>query len=471
MIEILRTRTFRTSALAAAAFAAGALLLFAFIYWQTAGYEGARIERFVVSESAALAAEPRATLLRDVSQRYADDLHRVAFAAVFDADGRSLAGELSAPPHGLPVDGRPHQATVSRAGPIGALGDQVIALARRLPDGGVLVVGRSEAELALLRSLVARALARGVVPAVLLALACGALLGKRTLSRVAAMNRAIEGIMGGRWHERLPVVGRRDVLDQLSASVNGMLDEIERLLEEMRGVGANIAHDLRTPLTRLRSRLEGGLKRASSRQALEGSVADAITDLDASFTTITALLRISEIDGGRRRAGFGATALGRLLEDVVEMWAPLAELRGITLTLAAAQDAEVDADREMLFEAVANLVDNAVKFAPQNGRVQVSLLPGEAPIIRVADSGSGIPQALRATMLRRFAGAEACRPVPGHGLGLSLVRAILRIHAFQLSMHDAAPGLAEAGRAASDILCAPTIAPVLGRTSTAAGGG
>jgi signal transduction histidine kinase len=431
-----------------AAFAATTLLLFGFIYWQTAGLVSARIDGFTRHEHAALLRESPAVMAADVNTRYADDLHRLSFAAIFSASGAPVAGGLEALPRGLAEDGNLHDIVVLRRSEQGPALELARVVAGRLPDGSVLVVGRSLQDLTELRARVARALWLGLLPALTASLAIGLFASRRTILRVRAVNRAIARIMLGHLQERLPSRAGGDALDQLAQSCNRMLDEIERLLDEVRGVGDSIAHDLRGPLSRLRFRLEIGRGRASSQAELDGVVAEAVQDLDQSVAIITALLRIGEVQADRRRAAFRQVGLGDLLREVAELYAPLAEQRGLTFQLTLGPDGEVLADRALLLEALVNLVDNAVKFAPPQGTVSMTLMwTGATPVLRVADSGTGIAPAYREAALGRFYRAPPGQHVPGTGLGLSLVSAVVRLHGFDLRMSDAACGFAV------DIVC------------------
>jgi signal transduction histidine kinase len=428
-------------AIASAAFATAMLLLFAFIYWQTAGYETARIDQFLHNEVEAIAREPAQNIAADVDSRFAGDLHRLTFAAVFAADGRVIAGGLAELPAGLQLDGMVHRATVMRAGARGPELESVRVVARRLPDGRVLVLGRSEDELVHLRGLVWRALQLGLIPGVILALVAGTFASLRTLSRIRSMNQTLARVMDGKLRERLPARGTSDALDQLAGSVNRMLDEIGRLIDEIQGVGDDIAHDLRTPLTRVRSRLEGGLNRARTRDELGTVVETAIGDLDQVFATITALLRIGQIEAERRREGFAVVCLASIAEEAGDLYLPLAELKGVSLEVDAAPGQQVFADGDLLFEMVANLVDNAVKFAPPGGRVRLVVEAGVGgPVLRVQDSSPGIAPDEQQGVLRRNYRADRRRQSPGSGLGLSIVTAILRLHGYKLGM-DHAEGL------------------------------
>ena len=362
----LRTSIFRTSALASAVFASSTLLLFAFIYWQTAGYERGRIDAFLAHESLAIARSPPQDVEREVRTRFAGDLHRLTFAAILTPGRRVLAGDLASYPAGLVADGRPHVVDAERALADGVAVERVAAVARVLADGRIVVIGRSRQELSLLTRLVARALGLGLGPAVL-ALAAGVWASLRTTARLATFQLALDRITEGSLGERLPVAGKRDTLDILAISVNSTVEQVERLVSEVRGVGDSIAHDLRTPLARMRARLEGGRRRAASLAELDGVAALAIADLDQCFAIITALLRIGEIEAAQRRSGFSNVSLSAIVAEVGDLYQPVAELRGLRFEVRAQAGQTVLGDRDLLFEMVANLTDNAVKFTPDQG--------------------------------------------------------------------------------------------------------
>jgi signal transduction histidine kinase len=444
-LEIFQTAIFRTSAMASAAIGVGTLLLFAFIYWQSAVWESARVGSFLQHESQAIQREALGRVIGDVETRFARDLHRQSFAAVFDAGLHLQGGDLVSYPAYLPLDGLVHQVTVARQGADSEPSvEEVEALASVLRDGRILVVGRSVEDLVKLRHVVLRALALGLLPGLLLALCAGTFASARTLNRVRSVNRSVARIMQGNLRERLESRGTEDALDQLAGSVNRMLDEIERLIEEIGGVGDDIAHDLRTPLTRVRARLERGMKSADSQEAWQAVTGQAIADLDQALATITALLRIGQIEAGLRRAGFVTVDLCEVAREAADFYRPLAELRGILLEGPGdhAAAVQVHGDPALLFEVAANLLDNAVKFTPEGGRVDVTAIEDAGgPMMTVYDTGPGIPKAERTLVLKRFHRGDRSRHVPGSGLGLNLVAAIVRLHGFHLHMDDAAPGL------------------------------
>jgi signal transduction histidine kinase len=427
------------------------LLLFGFIYWQTAWLETDRIDRRLMNEYAILSRQIPGAMVADINMHYGTDLHRQVFAAVFAPDGTRIVGGVQSPPAGLAADRRPHEAEALRLDGPGTTRERVRAVAGRLSDGSELVVGRSEEDLDKLRALVLRALSLGLLPALAAALGIGLFASQRTMARVRRMNQAITRIMQGHLSERLPSAGTMDEVDQLAGSVNAMLSEIEHLLGEVKGVGDNIAHDLRTPLARLRVRLERARGRHRSAAEQDAALGEAIEDLDQSLATITALLRVGEFESGHRRAGFAHVSLASLLREAADLMAPLAEQRRLHFQLTLSPDIEIRADRHLLIEVLVNLLDNAIKFCPEGGSVGLALLQGEAgPVIRIADSGPGIPPNERRAVLDRFYRAGPSRHIPGSGLGLSLVSAIVRLHGFSLAMHDLNPGFAV------DVACSAT---------------
>jgi signal transduction histidine kinase len=437
--EVVRTATFRLTLSVAGAFALCSAILFAFIYWQVTAFETHRTGAILTNEARLLAAAPLSNLLTAPNLRLENGLRRVTFVALFAPDGARIAGNLAVLPPQLPVDGEAHRLErVQLAdGTVTAL-----AVGLRLPGGQTLVVGRNLAVLVELREAVLRALLLGLIPAVLLALVAGTLLSQRTVGRLRVLHQAIARIMGGGLAERLPEGGTRDDLDELIRATNRMLDEIERLVQEAKSVGDNIAHDLRTPLARVRTRLERGLRVAATREGLAEVVHTAIGDLDLVFGIITALLRISEIESGRRRAGFGEVDLADIAQEVGEIYAPIAEEARVSLGIETGPVRRVPGDRDLLIEAVANLVDNAIKFTPAGGAVRLSVADAASgPFLRVADTGPGIPPAEREHVLRRFYRTDRSRQVPGHGLGLSLVTAIVKLHEFRLAVEDGPGGV------------------------------
>ena len=291
------------------------------------------------------------------------DPQRIKIAGLFGADGHRIAGNLESLPPGLAPD-VPTDVVVVRIGDSGREMQKVRLAVHPLPSGEVLAIGRNIDEITEIAEIVWRALALGLLPAFVLAIGVGMVLSSRARDRLSEVNRRIQRIVAGDLRERLPTRGGDDPFDQLAVSVNRMLGEIEALIHEIAGVGDDIAHDLRTPLTRVRVRLERGREHAATLEELRAVVDQAIAGLDQSLAIITALLRIAEIEHSRRREGFSEVQLAPLVREVGDLYDPIAEDKGLTLQVEAADEATVHGDRDLLFEAVANLVDNAVKFTP-----------------------------------------------------------------------------------------------------------
>lgn len=233
-------------------------------------------------------------------------------------------------------------------------------------------------------------------------------------------------------------LGYRGVGRHITAAVRAAL--LEEALQEARVVGDNIAHDLRAPLTRMRLRLERGREHAATLEELRAIADQAIAGLDQSLTTITALLRITEIENSRRRERFSEVQLAPLVHEVGDLYDPIAEDKRITLRVETPEAASVQGDRDLLFEAITNLVDNAVKFTPEGGHVELALLYQEGEtVIRVSDSGPGIPEIEREAVTQRFYRSDKTRNTKGLGLGLSMVAAIVKLHSFRLKI-SAGPG-------------------------------
>ena len=435
--ELLRAAAFRWALLVAAAFAVCTLVLFGFFYWQTCMYVTANIDGSIVEEAHLKAGDPpdagRQELLEGIDRRLLDDPRRVKLAGLFDRDGGRIAGNVVSLPSSLPLDGQAHAAALMRVDARGFEPQTVRAVGIRLTSGEVLILGRDNQEARWAAAIVGRALALGVLPATCLALLAGAWLSLRAQQRIDAMRRQASRIVSGELQARLPVRRTRDPLDRLGAIVNRMLDEIETLVRALAGVGEDIAHDIRTPLTRVRAMLERGRDHARTLGELQALNDRAIAGLDQSLAIVTALLRIAELDNEQRVAALEPLQLTEIVQEVGELYDPIAEDKGVTLRVEAGDATPVLGDRDLLFEAVANLVDNAVKFTPRGGSVRVSLLPGaDGPIVRVADTGPGIDPADREAVTRRFYRADKSRGTQGVGLGLSLVAAIVKRHGFTL---------------------------------------
>jgi signal transduction histidine kinase len=389
MLDILRSSAFRVALAFALAMAAATSLIFGFVYLQIVTSNEASVRLILVDEAAKGANDTEGELRNALDLRLTRDLRRLDYVALFDAAGKLLIGNIDTMPT-IPIDGKSHFVSAVRAPGGQDRIEPAIFVARKRPDGGVLLLGRSMVEVYALRETVLFALATAIAPMLLLAMAIGAIFARRASRRLTRIHQTIARIMQGDLHIRLPVRKRPDELDTVSRDVNLMLDEIVRLLIQIKGVGDNIAHDLRAPLSVMRAKLERGVA-SGDEQELRHLGRQALTELDKAMVTVTALLRIAEVENGPRSSEFKPIDLAAICADVFEFYAPLARDKSILMTLDAKSPVPTVGDGDLMREALLNLVDNAIKFTPEGGKVRLSAtLEAGRPVIRVRDNGLGV---------------------------------------------------------------------------------
>jgi signal transduction histidine kinase len=447
--EFVRTTTFRWTLAISAAFAACIILMFGFVYWQTTADLTASFDRLITDVSNVVASGGPELWAQRLDDHLRVDPRRIKLGGLFDKDGNRLSGNIESLPPAVSIDNAAHSISVVRIDALGREKQTVRAVARRLDDGEILVIGRNVDELRLIARVVEDALALGLIPALCLGLAAGTFLSFRAQKRVDEVTSRVQRIVAGELRERLPTHGVNDPFDRLAALVNAMLDEIETLVGNLAGVGDDIAHDLRTPLTRVRVGLERARQKAGSLEELKAAVDQAILGLDQSLAIITALLRIAEIEHSHRMAGFRDVALTALVREVGDLYEPIAEDKRVAFVVEVKDELNVRGDRDLLFEAIANLVDNAVKFTPEGGRVELGLFRrDDEAVVHVRDTGPGIAAEEREHVGRRFYRSDKSRRDPGLGLGLSLVNAIIKLHGFRFTISPGPGCVAEiAGKA------------------------
>ncbi|WP_368042236.1 sensor histidine kinase [Burkholderia metallica] len=360
--------------------------------------------------------------------------------ALFDAQGKHLAGGYIGDQPPIPVFDKPFPLRLS-VGDIRRVPGRCIAA--RLPDGRTALQCQNTRELDHFDEELLHALLTAGLLMLLTGLAGAAIVGVGAVRQLDAVTHSIEEIVSGNLSRRLPVHAKRDDMGRLVHVVNGMLDEIERLMHEVKGVCDAIAHDLRTPLTRLLAGLERAQRRARTEADYRAAIDGTIDETTNILHTFNALLRISEIESRARQQSFAAVNLATIADDVVEYYEPTAEDKHVTLDYRRLPEGtlELQGDRNLLFEALANLVDNAIKFAPDGGHVSIQPFHDATGIgITITDDGPGIPPEERHAVLRRFYRAETSRHTHGNGLGLSLASAVAAMHGMILRFNDVATG-------------------------------
>jgi len=443
--ELLRSSSFRLSLVYMVLFAGSVLLLLGFLYWSTVGFMARQTDATIEAEITGLAEQYRegglGNLVNILQQRVERDPDSSSVYLLASPAFKPLAGNIDAwPDVETGSDGWLTFAFKdTRAG-----GRVFQARARPfLLTGGLhLLVGRDTRELRATQELIIRALVWGMVLTLALALAGSIIMSRSMLRRIERINQASREIMAGDLQRRIDTTGSDDEFDQLAISLNAMLDEIEHLLDGIRHVTDNIAHDLRTPLTRLRTRLEQlhtGLDEDSPNATY---VEQSISDADQLLATFGALLRIARIEAGGLRANFDTVDLAALLQDAAELYDAVAEEKQINIDLKLEAKPQVQGDRDLLFQAIINLLDNAIKYSPEAGHIKLHLAERDhRPVLTISDNGPGIPVAERSKVLQRFYRMDQSRSQQGSGLGLSLVAAVARMHNATLEFADNHPGL------------------------------
>jgi signal transduction histidine kinase len=413
--------------------------VFGLVYLQISEADQKR-NRLILEDEAAKSANHSVDELKYAFEvRLTHDLRRLDYAAFFDADHKLMFGNIDALP-AIPLDGKSHFVAASRVPGSDNRLEPAIFVARMRPDGNIMLLGRSLLETLAFRQIVQSALATGLAPMLLLALAIGAFFARRASRRLTAIHDTIARIMKGDTHLRLPVRSKKDAIDKVSHDVNLMLDEITRLLVQIKGVSDNIAHDLRSPLAVVHAQLERGLE-SSDNEELRAVTRQALAHIDKAMLTIAALLRLADVEYGPKSSKFRTIDLSAICTDLFEFFEPLATSKSIAMTLETRSPVQILGDGDLMREAVSNLIGNAIKFTPENGRVGVSVTQEDGrPVIRVRDNGIGVEPGERDKIFQRFYRTASGHRVPGSGLGLSIAAAIANLHDFELRFDDNDPG-------------------------------
>lgn len=440
----LRLSAFRLALLYAGPFTAAILAAFGYAYWAAGGYLWARFEQaiererdiiFQTYERGGTSAVARLIDSRATELGYTDSIYLLT-----DASFSYVAGNLSTWPRDFDETGIPVSFTAPKWQGRDGRPPALRAVSRTLPDGSHVLVGKDATDVETAVGTIKTALASSVAIVLMLAAIAGIMVGRRSNYRIKMINATSRQIMQGGLSTRIPILGSRDETDPVAENVNTMLDRIEELVRGMKQASDNIAHDLRTPLARLRGRLEAAQCTLLSPQDYSVLIEAAIADIDAVLAIFSSLLRISQIESSERQAAFRAVDLGELAGEVIELSDAAAEQSRRRIRYAGGADICVSGDRDLLFEALLNLVDNAIKHGAGDVTVETGVDGGHV-VLSVSDRGPGVPDEERGRVLERFYRLERSRNQPGNGLGLSLVAAVARLHRAQIRMFDNSPGL------------------------------
>lgn len=445
--SFFRSTSFRLLAWYAAVFGTSVAILLFIVYWITLAALDEQLSDSVERETQVLVELYRARGLdsveRAIQLRVVDLRPPRRYYLLQDAAGTRIAGNLPPmkPTEGeivLPVSRLFPDRRSKADDPADAY--PVVGQGRPLDNGEFLLVGENRYRAVKAQEAIIRALGWGIAITVLLAAGGGAVLGVGFLRRIEEINRTTRSIMDGDLSKRVPASGGGDEMDHLAINLNAMLDRIQVLMESLKRVSDDIAHDLRTPLSRLHHRLEAAQQKAGSDAA--PVIEQSIAELDAILETFSALLRIAQIESGARRAAFSDVSLGQIVSSVSEAYAPVAEDRGQRLEAVVDRAPSIQGDRELLTQMLANLIENSIRHCPAGAGITVTLRQEAGmPTLFVADTGPGIPASEREKVFRRFYRLEASRTTPGSGLGLALVKAVADLHGASVELSDNNPGL------------------------------
>ncbi len=438
MPRLFKTLSFRLTLLYAGLFTLSVLILFGVIYWSALGYAAQDeadendVEFHAIVDEAELAGY--ANLPRIIDNHIRQRAEEPTAYLLEDAKLNKIAGNIDPMP---PRDGifriKPHLNGEKR---------RVSASFYEMPNGDHLLIGQDSGSLKEMEELVARAFGVSVAATLILGVIGGAIVTRSVLGRVESVARTSRAIVAGNLSQRVPLRGSDDEFDHLAASVNTMLDRIEDLMRSMRQVSNDIAHDLRTPLTRLRQRVELARRHKQSVPELQAALDDSTVQIDSILETFSALLRIAQIEAGQGITANAPVDVSALLAGIAEDFAPSAEDRGQTIETRLEPGLEAAGDKALLTQMVVNLLENALRHAPPGAHIGLTAT-GAADGVRVtvSDNGPGIPAHERENVLRRFYRLERSRTTEGNGLGFGLVAAIVKQHNGTLTLTDNQPGL------------------------------
>ena len=446
-LKVLKTSTFRLAAIYLTVFAISIGAVLSYVYWNTVVLLQDQTDDTIGAEVQGLAEQYRQRGLNGLMDviKERSNINAGSVYLFTNFVGRRMAGNLTSLPVGAVGKEGWFEFPYGVHTPKGSEKHVARAYHLELRGGYTLVVGRDiEQRLAFAR-LIRNALFWALGLAAVFGVGGSLLMSRNFLTRIDNISATSRTIMAGDLSGRMPVSGTGDELDRLSLSLNDMLDQIERLMLGMKEISSNVAHDLRTPLTRMRSRVESAL-RSNSPEEQRAALETSLIETDQLLATFNALLSIAKAESGQARAGFTEVDVGELIEEMAELYEPLIEDKGGSLTVHIDPDCKLKADRQLLAQALTNLIDNVMKYGldAKTGQPHVELRADQTPdevIISVADHGTGIEEKDRERVTERFVRLEESRTAPGNGLGLSLVKGVMKLHNGQLQLEDNNPGL------------------------------
>ena len=446
LAKTLRSTTFRLALISIGVFGAIVIVLFGYVYWSTTSFVLSRSDSAIEAERATLRniydTSGREGLIQAIQRRSATARFDGSVYLLSDASFAPVAGNLKDWPALKSTGQWSEFSTDALDGKTAPSQHLFRATWETLPDGFHLLVGNDVSDLGRFTNEIYGALASAILLIFVLAAVASLSVTRRTVGRIESINMTSRAIMERGLGRRIPLRGTQDEWDHLAQNLNSMLERIETLMAEVKQVSDNVAHDLRTPLARMRGRLEKASIDRSAPSRDQSLISETMADLDDVLRMFSSLTRISQIEAANQTAAFRVVSLGEIATEVAELFDAAAEAKGGRVDVSGDKTLRISADRDLLFDAISNLIDNAIKHGREGGLVSINLdrRDGEA-ILSVSDDGPGIPSEQFDQVFKRFYRLERSRSTPGNGLGLSLVAAVARLHGARIRLVDNAPGL------------------------------
>jgi signal transduction histidine kinase len=446
LAKTLTSSTFKLALIAIGTFGLIVSVIFSYVYLSTSSYVRSRSDRAIMTEYLSLhdayQRSGRDGLVALIKERIADKSFADNVYSLVDPSLTVLGGNLKAWPSTVTAASGWTEFRAREPFPSATNQPLLRAMVETFPSGDRLLVGRDISDLDSFADHIKTAVISAAVLIFALAGMASILVTRRTVGRIESINATSRAIMLSGLDKRIPLRGTNDEWDRVAENLNLMLDRIETLMGEVKQVSDNVAHDLRTPLTRMRGRLERAYHAERIGENDQLLIGDTIADLDAVLRIFSSLTRIAQIETQARKGAFRTVNLVEIASEVVELYDAAAEQDGTCLTVVGDREVLATGDRDLIFDAIANLVDNAIKHGRAGGHVVVAneIIDGE-PVVSIADDGSGIPADQYEHVFKRFYRLEHSRYTPGNGLGLSLVAAVARLHGARIEMLDNSPGL------------------------------